>query len=56
MGTDADAVVDPLLKVRDVEGLRVADVSVMPTIVSANTNAASIMIGWRGAGLIAGAH
>jgi choline dehydrogenase len=52
MGVDAEAVVDPALKVRGVEGLRVADASVMPTVVSANTNAASIMIGWRAARLI----
>jgi choline dehydrogenase len=56
MGLDAGAVVDPELRVRGVEGLRVADASVMPVIVSANTNAASMMIGWRGAGLIVGAH
>ena len=56
MGVDAAAVVDPALKVRGVEGLRVADASIMPTVVSANTNAASIMIGWRGAGLIAAAR
>jgi choline dehydrogenase len=56
MGIDADAVVDPELRVRGIEGLRVADASVMPTIVSANTNAASIMIGWRGAGLIGGTY
>ena len=56
MGIDADAVVDPMLRVRGIEGLRVADASIMPAVVSANTNAASIMIGWRGAGLIAGAH
>jgi choline dehydrogenase len=56
MGIGSDSVVDPELRVRGVEGLRVADASVMPSIVSANTNAASIMIGWRGAGLILGAQ
>jgi choline dehydrogenase len=56
MGIDTDAVVDPELRVRGVAGLRVADASIMPEIVSANTNAASILIGWRGAGLIAIAH
>jgi len=54
MGVDEDAVVDPELRVGGVEGLRVADASIMPTVVSANTNAASIMIGWRAARLIAG--
>jgi choline dehydrogenase len=53
MGTGTDAVVDPELRVRGVEGLRVADASIMPVVVSTNTNAASLMIGWRGAGLIA---
>jgi choline dehydrogenase len=48
MGTGRDAVVDPRLRVRGIEGLRVADASIMPEIVSVNTNAASIMIGWRG--------
>jgi choline dehydrogenase len=52
MGTDEDAVVDPQLRVRGVERLRVIDASIMPTITSANTNAASIMIGERGASLI----
>ncbi|MDQ8727885.1 GMC family oxidoreductase N-terminal domain-containing protein [Bradyrhizobium sp. LHD-71] len=45
MGGDPMAVVDPDLRVRGVSGLRVADASVMPTITSANTNAASLMIG-----------
>jgi choline dehydrogenase len=52
VGTDRDAVVDPQLRVRGVERLRVIDASIMPTITSANTNAASIMIGERGASLI----
>jgi choline dehydrogenase len=52
MGTDALAVVDPELRVRGVEGLRVIDASIMPTITSANTNAASLMIGEKGAALL----
>ena len=49
MGQDANAVVDEQLRVRGVEGLRVADASIMPTMVSGNTNAACIMIGARAA-------
>jgi choline dehydrogenase len=45
MGRDAMAVVDPQLRVHGIKGLRVADASVMPTVTSGNTNAASIMIG-----------
>jgi choline dehydrogenase len=52
MGDDAQAVVDSALRVRGVERLRVIDASVMPRLVSANTNAASIMIGERGAALL----
>jgi choline dehydrogenase len=52
MGADALAVVDPELKVHGVPGLRVADSSVMPTMCSPNTNAASIMIGEKAADLV----
>jgi choline dehydrogenase len=52
MGADPDAVVDLQLRVNDIEGLRVADASVMPTPPSANTNATSIMIGERAADFI----
>lgn len=55
IGTDSDAVVDSSLRVHGVRGLRVADASVMPSIVSAPTNAPSIMIGGRAASLINGA-
>lgn len=50
--SDADAVLDPQLRVRNVKNLRVIDASVMPIIPSANTNAASIMIGEKGADYI----
>lgn len=52
MGSDASAVVDPMLKVRGVSGLRVIDASVMPRITSCPTNAPTIMIAERGADLV----
>ena len=54
MGTDDDAVVDEQLRVRGVEGLRVADASIMPLITGGNTNAPVIMIGERAADLVKG--
>ncbi|MCB1719553.1 MAG: hypothetical protein KDK05_30825, partial [Candidatus Competibacteraceae bacterium] len=52
MGSDPQAVVDDQLRVRGVAGLRVADGSIMPTLVSGNTNGACIMIGEKAAELI----
>jgi len=54
MGSDERAVVDPDLRVRGVEGLRVADASVMPMVTRGNTNAPSIMIGEKAADLLRG--
>jgi choline dehydrogenase len=56
MGQDDKAVVGPDLRVRGTTGLRVIDASVMPQVTSANTNAASLMIGEKGANLVLGAE
>jgi choline dehydrogenase len=54
MGEHGMAVVDPALRVRGIEGLRVADASVMPIVPGANTNAAAMMIGEKAADLVRG--
>jgi choline dehydrogenase len=56
MGVGPDAVVDPELRVRGVAGLRVADASIMPDVVSANTNTATMVIGEKAADLVRAAR
>ncbi len=54
MGTDEMAVVDPTLRVHGLEGLRICDSSIMPSLIGSNTNAATIMIGEKASDLLRG--
>jgi choline dehydrogenase len=55
MGSDAESVTTPELRVRGVDGLRVADASIIPTLISGNTNATAMMIGERAADFLGAA-
>lgn len=52
MGAEGESVLDAKLRVRGVEGLRVCDASAFPNLIAGNTNAPSMMLGWRGAEII----
>ncbi len=56
MGRDAESVVDPELRVRGIEGLRIADASVLPRVTTGNTMAPCVVVGERAADLIGAAH
>jgi choline dehydrogenase len=56
MGVDEGAVVDPRLRFNGIDGLRIVDNSIMPTVISSNTNAAAIMIGEKAADMIKEDH